>query len=154
MEELFKTDNQQLIYTIGHSTRSIDEFIGILENYSIKVLVDVRRFPSSRKFPHFNKEFLSKKLYENDIKYIHMEVLGGRRGGGLNGYRDYLKTPQAMEGIYKLLSVFHENLRIAYMCAEKLPWKCHRWVLSEYISRNGITVVHIIEKKRIMVHKN
>ena len=139
-----------LFYTIGHSTRRIEEFIKILRKYGIKLVVDVRRFPVSRKFPQFNREELSKSLKENGIDYFWLgDLLGGYRSGG---YRRYVKTDDFKRGIKRLIEVAIDG-KTAIMCAEWSAMRCHRWYISDALARLGHEVVHIINVKRCQTHK-
>src|SRR5688500_9443461 len=126
-----------VIWTIGHSTRSIKEFLSLLEVNGIRLLVDIRTLPGSRRYPHFNKESLSESLKENDIRYEHLLGLGGRRkpnphsinvawrNASFRGYADYMQTDEFM-GHAARLETMARNTRTAYMCSEAPWWKCHR----------------------------
>ncbi len=141
------------VYTIGHSNRSLEEFLEILEEYRIGVVVDVRRFPSSRKYPHFRKEDLERALKEKNIRYIWLgDKLGGFRPGG---YESYMKTVDFKNGFSFLLRIIKENKdeKIAIMCRERLWFKCHRRFISDILVWLGYRVVHIIGKDKIYVHK-
>jgi uncharacterized protein (DUF488 family) len=143
----------QLIYTIGHSTRNLEEFIRLLKENGIKRLADIRRFPGSRRHPHFSREALSVSLPAEGIQYEHFEELGGRRrakGDSENNalhneqfraYADYMGTPEFQAAVDQLLN---SELRTAYMCAEAVPWRCHRNLLSDDLVRRGIRVAHIL----------
>jgi len=141
-----------VIYTVGHSTRPLASFIKILKNYGIGILADIRRFPHSLKFPHFNRESLSRNLMAQNIDYIHIENLGGRRGNGFKGYINYMNSSDFAEGVNKLLKVASSG-KTAIMCAEKLPWKCHRFLVATFLLKIGIQVVHIIDEKNFYYHK-
>src|SRR5262249_36495541 len=141
----------KMIWTIGHSTRSIDEFIEALASQSIQVVVDVRSFPSSRRFPHFNKRELSNSLESASIEYLHLPELGGRRRArkdshntawqneSFRGYADYMETKGFREGIERLLSGARTK-RVAIMCAEAVWWRCHRSMISDYLKAKGVEV--------------
>ena len=133
------------IYTLGTSNRSIKEFLEILKTYQIQVVVDVRRWATSKLFPHFKKENLEKVLKENKIKYYHFENLGGFRK---EGYLEYIKTKQFKEALKKLIRVLKSKPTVI-VCAERFPWKCHRALIGKELEKDGIKVVHIIEKDRI-----
>lgn len=138
------------VYTIGHSTRTIDKLIGILKRYSIELLVDVRRFPYSKKFPWFSRENLCCVLEENGIDYEwHGEALGGYRKGG---YSEYTKTHQYSEGINKLIEFANKKV-VCIMCAESLWFRCHRRFISDSLVKSGIRVIHIYDLGRIYEHK-
>jgi uncharacterized protein (DUF488 family) len=151
------------IWTIGHSTRSLEEFLDLLKYFSIQVLVDIRTFPGSRRYPHFNKEFLMQSLDNVGIQYIHMIELGGRRKpdpasvntawrhASFRGYADYMQTPTFTEAITKLEHLATEK-RLAYMCSEAVWWKCHRSLVSDYLKARGWIVNHIIDKEKITEH--
>ena len=132
------------IFTLGTSNRKIEEFLEILKHFRIKIVVDVRHFPTSKLFPHFKKENLEKILKENEIEYHHLEKLGGYRKGG---YEEYTKTKEFKEGLENLIEIAKE--RTAIVCAEKFPWKCHRAFIARELEKKGIKVIHIIEKDRI-----
>jgi len=147
--------NQLMLWTIGHSTRSIDEFIEALKFFEIQTLADVRSFPGSRRYPQFNKENLRASLAEAGIGYIHLPELGGRRrakADSLNmawqsktfrGYADYMETEAFQKGIARLLEAARER-RTAIMCAEAVWWRCHRSLISDYLKANGVEVIHIM----------
>jgi uncharacterized protein (DUF488 family) len=151
------------IWTIGHSTRSIGEFVDILKKFNIKVLADVRRFPGSRKFPHFNKEFLSEKLNEHHIGYLHIPELGGRRKAqkdsknsawrneAFRGYADYMQTKDFENGIEHLAGIA-ETAPTAYMCSEAVWWRCHRSLISDYLKSKGWEVMHIMDLNKVQEH--
>ena len=148
-------NNQLKLWTIGHSTRSIDEFIEALKSFEIQALADVRSFPGSRRYPQFNKENLRASLAEAGIGYIHLPDLGGRRRAkpdSLNmawqsktfrGYADYMETEGFQKGIARLLEVAREE-RTAIMCAEAVWWRCHRSLISDYLKANEVEVTHIM----------
>ena len=147
--------NQLSLWTIGHSTLSIEEFIDRLKSFEIEVLVDVRSFPGSRRYPHFNQENLSAALAEVQIGYQHLRELGGRRrarSDSLNlawrnesfrGYADYMETAEFREGIERLLTIAGKQ-RVAIMCSEAVWWRCHRSMISDYLKVKGIDVRHIM----------
>jgi uncharacterized protein (DUF488 family) len=128
----------------------MEEFLEILKAHDIKQVVDVRRFPGSKKFPHFNKENLEKVLTENGIGYSYLgNLLGGFRKGG---YRNYTQTKEFKEGLMNLLEIA-KNFRTAIMCAEVLWFRCHRRYISNELVKLGHQVVHIIDQKRSYEHK-
>lgn len=138
---------EKVIYTIGSSKRSEEEFIEILRAYDIEILVDVRSFPRS-KLEHFIKENLSGFLEEGGINYIYLgRELGGFRKGG---YESYTRTEDFNRGIMKLEEVASRG-RTVFMCAERFPWKCHRRFISRELNRRGWKVIHIIEKDRVWI---
>ncbi len=134
----------KIIYTLGTSNRNLDEFLNLLRIYEISQVVDVRRWPTS-KFEHFKKENLEKILKENNIKYFHLENLGGYRKGG---YQNYLKTKEFKEGLKNLIALAKED-KTVIICAEKFPWKCHRRFIAQELKNKGFKVVHIIEKDKV-----
>jgi len=133
------------IYTLGTSNRSIENFLEILKFYQISQVVDVRRFPTSKWFLHFKKENLEKILKENKIKYFHFEALGGFREGG---YENYTKTEEFKKAL-KELALLAKKETTAIICAEKFPWKCHRFFIAKALKNQGFEVFHILEKEKI-----
>ena len=144
--------NNKKVFTIGHSNRNMNEFIEILLKYKIKALVDVRRFPKSTRYPHFNKEVLEQALQKIGIKYIWMgENLGGYRNGG---YEEYMKTEKYLGGINELIEIIGNSPGpIAIMCSERLWFKCHRKFIADTLVEKGYEVIHIIDKDKIQIHK-
>lgn len=153
-----------IIYTIGHSTWSIDDFIDILQKYEIQLLVDVRSIPGSRYNPQFNMEELEQSLNENDIGYIHMASLGGFKNpvpGSVNigwrnkrfqGYADYMQTPEFLKGLNSLIKLSKKE-RTVIMCSEALPWRCHRSLIADALIIRGILVYDIYNMDIIKKHK-
>ena len=143
------------IWTIGHSTHSYEEFLALLQKFEIQQLADVRSFPGSRRYPQFNVENLSVALEKNQIKYLHIRELGGRRKikpNSLNvawrnlsfrAYADYMETPEFLIGIEKL-TTWASQARTAYMCSEAVWWRCHRSMISDYLKSKGWVVWHIL----------
>ena len=143
------------IWTIGHSTRSFEEFVAMLHSFQIELVVDVRSFPGSRRYPHFNKEILINSLPENGIEYLHLLGLGGRRKTvpdsnnmgwrhvAFRGYADYMET-EDFENAAKELEKLGEGKRTAYMCSEAVWWRCHRSMISDWLKMRGWTVWHIM----------
>lgn len=136
------------IYTIGHSTRKLEELIDVLKNFKIEILVDIRHFPHSRHNPQFNKENLEKELPQNNIKYLWLEKLGGFRKGG---YLAYMETEEFKEGLNELIKIAEEKLT-AIMCAEILWFKCHRRFVGDKLKELGFEVIHIIKKNKTQEH--
>ncbi|CAL1519397.1 DUF488 domain-containing protein [Chitinophaga sp. MM2321] len=157
-----KSENHS-IYTIGHSTHSLAEFLAMLQSFDIKILVDIRRLPGSRKFPQFDQENLKISLEENGIKYIHLADLGGRRKAKkdsknnrwnndyFRGYADYMETEEFEKAIVKLEHIALEQ-PTAYMCSEAVWWRCHRSLVSDYLKAKGWTVLHIMATGKILEH--
>lgn len=138
------------MYTIGHSNRSFDEFIDIIKSYRINVIVDVRRFPSSRVVPHFNRENLEDALRKNGIGYVW---LGSQLGGFRKpNYVSYMETHDWDEG-YKRLKELIRRYTLAIMCRERLWFKCHRRFIANKLVREGHIVVHIIDKSKTYQHR-
>lgn len=141
------------IYTIGHSTRGLEEFTALLAEHGITRLADIRRYPGSRRYPHFSGESLQRTLPEQRIAYEHFDSLGGRRtpvsqsenGAWKNeqfrGYADHMATDEFRGAVDRLLA---DQRPTAVMCAEAVPWRCHRNLLSDDLVRRGVEVVHIV----------
>jgi uncharacterized protein (DUF488 family) len=152
------------IYTIGHSTRSIEELVEMLRSFDIQLLVDVRTAPSSRRYPHFNRDTLAQRLPAAGIRYAHMKDLGGWRrpqpdspntgwrSGGFQGYADYMATDQFREALDTLISMSRER-RTAFMCAEATPYRCHRSLISDALTARGLSVGHITAPGRLEDHR-
>ncbi len=153
------------LFTIGHSTRSLDELIDALQAHSIETLVDIRSFPMSRRLPHFNRESLEKALPAAGIKYLWMKDLGGRRKKSLEdspnvalrnesfrNYADYLLLPEFERAITDLIKL-GEQSRTAYMCAERVYFRCHRMLVSDWLVARGHEVLHIDDAKPAEAHK-
>jgi uncharacterized protein (DUF488 family) len=142
------------IWTIGHSTRTIEDFLAMLKAHKIESLVDVRHFPGSRRYPHFNKERLAEFVAKAGIEYHHLPQLGGRRrprpdsrntawrNEAFRGYADYIETKAFAEGIDCLLDLARRK-RVAIMCAEAVWWRCHRGLIADYLKAHGHEVLHI-----------
>lgn len=143
------------VYTVGHSTHSVSDFVHMLQSFNVRVLVDIRRFPGSRKYPRFNKEKLASTLKKAGIGYLHLEGLGGRRqvqpnskndrwrNSSFRGYADYMETEDFEKAIAKLEATALEQTT-AYMCAEAVWWRCHRALVSDYLKAKGWAVWHIM----------
>ena len=160
------TQNTLQIYTVGHSNLSFEQFASLLKEFGICLIADIRRYPGSRKFPHFNRQVLCKLLAVENIEYQWFEALGGRRHTGKNdkslnvglkspgfrNYADHMGTDEFRKAVQELLSTA-ATLRTAVMCAEKFYWKCHRRLLSDYLVAKSIEVVHIIGPGKSSGHK-
>ena len=132
------------IYTVGTSTRSAEEFTRLLTGRNVAVVVDMRRFPSSR-FEHLSSEYISRFLRHADIDYVHMEeVLGGYRRGG---YQAFITSSEFSEGMDKLIQIAGRSM-VALVCAERLPWRCHRRFIGAELEKQGWRVIHIIDEDR------
>lgn len=150
-------------YTIGHSTLTIAEFLLALEFYEIKTLVDIRRFPGSRKYPQFNQDNLKSAVEAAGIKYIHLLDLGGRRkvkfdskntgwrNESFQGYADYMETDEFENAALELAQLALDQTT-AYMCAEGLWWRCHRSMVSDYLKAKGWQVLHIMPTGKTQEH--
>jgi uncharacterized protein (DUF488 family) len=153
------------LYTIGHSTRSIDELVAVLQAHSVRILVDIRAFPMSRRLPHFNRESLEKALPEAGIQYVWMRFLGGYRkkmredspnvalrNASFRNYADYMLTPEFRNAAAELVKLA-EGSPAAYMCAERVYFRCHRMLLSDYLVASGHRVLHIDDAGPARDHK-
>jgi uncharacterized protein (DUF488 family) len=151
------------IWTVGHSTRSEEEFTRILKAHEIEVLVDVRTFPSSRRYPQFNQASLASALALQKIRYQHEPRLGGRRtprpdshntawnNAQFRGYADHMETEDFRQGVEELLEL-SANARVAVMCAEAVWWRCHRSLIADYLKAEGHEVIHIVDEKKTQEH--
>ena len=154
------------IFTIGHSNRSFEEFLNLLKESQIQTLVDIRRFPSSRKFPYFNRDALAPLLEAQGIEYLWFENLGGFRHSGKNesspnaglespgfrNYADHMMTDEFHATVRDLLTIAARR-STAIMCAERFFWKCHRRLLSDFLVAQGAGVIHILESGSLKPHK-
>jgi len=152
---MIRSEQNKTVWTIGHSTRTLDEFIAMLKSFQIELVADIRSFPGSRKYPQYNKEALEISLPQNNIRYLHLKNLGGRRKANpdskntawrhvaFRGYADYMET-EAFKGGIKELEAIASKERTAYMCSEAVWWRCHRSMVSDYLKVNGWTVMHIM----------
>ena len=151
------------VQTIGHSTRTLEEFSELLKTYSVNLLVDVRTVPRSRHNPQFNKETLPASLKQHGVRYIHMPEIGGLRhpkhdsintawkNSGFRGYADYMQTQEFTDSLLKIIALAREN-RLALMCAEALPWRCHRSLISDALVVRHVKVEHVISKDSTINH--
>jgi uncharacterized protein (DUF488 family) len=154
------------VYTIGHSNLPFEQFVSLLREHEIGLVADVRRYPSSRKFPHFSRSVLSGLLTAENINYLWLESLGGRRHSekdsksvnaglksiGFRNYADYMVTEEFRRAVDELLTAAVQS-RVAVMCAEKLYWKCHRRLLSDYLVSQGVEVIHIMDPGKTSEHE-
>ena len=152
------------IWTIGHSTRTIDDFISLLKSNGIKLLIDVRSLPGSKRYPQFNKEALADSLGKAGIRYEHFPELGGRRkpkadspntawrNESFRGYADYMETEEFHEAVERLLDLATDAGPTAIMCAEAVWWRCHRSLISDYLKARGIEVMHILDANKTEAH--
>ncbi len=153
------------LYTIGHSTRTLDELIEVLRGHSIATLVDIRSFPMSRRLPHFNRESLESALPAVGIRYVWMKELGGRRkkirndspnialrSPSFRNYADYMLTDEFRQGMDQLIHLSASS-RTAYMCAERVYFHCHRMLVSDWLSAHGHEILHIDGVGPVRAHK-
>jgi uncharacterized protein (DUF488 family) len=152
------------VFTVGHSTRPFDEFLRLLKAHGVATLADVRRFPRSRKFPHFNDETLAAALPGLGLRYVPMKALGGRRKAspdsvntgwrteGFRGYADYMQTPAFAAGVEELVAVASAAPTVI-MCAEAVPWRCHRSLIADAMLVRGWTVLDIMSETSAPPHK-
>jgi uncharacterized protein (DUF488 family) len=144
-----------LLYTVGHSTRSLDELVETLQAHSIETLVDIRAFPMSRRLPQFNRESLAKSLPAAGIRYVWMKTLGGYRkksredspniglrNASFRNYADYMLTTEFENATADLVALA-EGSRTTYMCAERVYFRCHRMLVSDWMVAHGHEVLHI-----------
>src|SRR5688572_69824 len=151
------------IWTIGHSNLQLDNFLNLLTESSIEAIADVRRFPASRKYPHFNQDNLINSLQHAGIAYEYFPELGGRRhprpdsqntawrNDSFRGYADHMETEEFAAGVGRLLKLATRK-RIAIMCAEVLWWRCHRALISDHLSSRGVLVTHILAPQKTTLH--
>jgi uncharacterized protein (DUF488 family) len=153
-----------VLFTIGHSTHSIQEFIGLLNAHGIRHVVDVRSIPKSRHVPQFNTDAFASSLSGAGIAYTHLKALGGRRhtrkssintgwrNASFRGYADYMATPQFAEGLNALMQIARA-MPTAIMCAEAVPWRCHRSLIADALSLKGWDVRDILTTAPAAEHK-
>ncbi|MGH7854632.1 MAG: DUF488 family protein [Candidatus Binatia bacterium] len=149
-------DTNRTVHTIGHSTRSIDAFLGLLDAHSIELLIDVRRWPASRHCPQFNRESLAASIASHDVEYLWRADLGGFRKPAADSpntgwrvatfraYADFMMTTQ-FDAIMSEMEAIATRSRIALMCAEAVPWRCHRQLLADAFTVRGWAVRHIMD---------
>lgn len=153
------------LYTIGHSTRTLDELVSALHAHGIETLVDIRAFPMSRRLPHFNRESLEGSLPEQGIRYLWIQALGGYRkatrkdsphtalrNASFRNYADYTLTPEFERAAGELLQIANVS-RTAYMCAERVYFRCHRMIVSDWLAAHGHEVFHIDAEGPARLHK-
>ena len=152
------------IFTIGHSTHPLDRFLALLTQHDIEALVDIRRFPGSRRHPQFGKDNLAGALRESGVEYHWPEALGGRRHNqqddspnlglenkGFRNYADYMLSNEFREGVEKLVELARQK-QTAIMCAEGLFWRCHRLLVSDFLVANNVMVQHIMPTGELRPH--
>jgi uncharacterized protein (DUF488 family) len=157
------TTDPATIWTIGHSTRTLEEFLGLLSKYRIEAIADVRRFPGSRRYPHFASDALAETLPAHGIAYQWLPQLGGRRkvqpgspntawrNASFQGYADYIASAEFAAGLDELLTLA-AHTRTALMCAEAVWWRCHRSIIADVLKLRGIEVIHIVDATHTTVH--
>ncbi|HVN84346.1 MAG TPA: DUF488 domain-containing protein [Candidatus Binatia bacterium] len=155
-----------ILYTIGHSNHSLDEFLALVEAHGIQCLVDVRAFPSSRRWPHFNREALAAVLDACAVRYDWCPALGGRRRtskgarsphvawtvAAFRNYADYMDTAEFVRGLSHLVGLAAQS-RTAFMCAEALYWQCHRRLIADRLVVEKHRVLHIQTRDRCVEHR-
>jgi uncharacterized protein (DUF488 family) len=157
------SNTKESIWTVGHSTLLREQFLNVLASFDIQLLVDVRSFPGSRRYPHFNRDNLRDSLSAAGVVYLHMPELGGRRktrpdsqnvawrNESFRGYADYMETAAFREGIEHLMKLASEQ-RTAVMCAEAVWWRCHRSLIADYLKTAGVAVIHILAEGKSQEH--
>ena len=169
------------IWTIGHSTRAIDEFLSLLEENGVKLLADVRAWPGSKRYPQFNKDALAESLNAHGIRYEHFPELGGKRkskpdsrntawrNASFRGYADYMETEQFQNGVERLLAFARSDglgsrrnerdgreavipCAVAIMCAEAVWWRCHRSLIADHLKARGGEVLHVLGANKVEPH--
>ncbi len=152
------------VFTIGHSTRTLETFLGLLQAHGVTRLVDVRTIPRSRHNPQYNQETLPASLKAAGISYTHLARLGGLRharrdssnlgweNASFRGFADYMQTPEFRQGLDELLALTRRE-PVALMCAETVPWRCHRSLIADALLVRGITVEHILSGRRSQPHR-
>ncbi len=151
------------IFTVGHSTLPIERFIALLQTYGIERLVDIRTMPRSRHNPQFNDTALANSLTAQHLGYVHIQALGGLRharkdspntgwrNGGFRGYADYMQTAAFQDALEALIRMSLQQ-RISIMCAEAVPWRCHRSLVADALSVRGVPVVEILSESSYRIH--
>jgi uncharacterized protein (DUF488 family) len=152
------------VWTIGHSVRSADEFVALLQSNGIRRLADIRTIPASRRHPHFGREALAGRLRVEDIEYRHFKELGGLRkprpdspntawrNPSFRGYADYMQTADFLAGLGELLT-YADEAPTTVMCAEAVWWQCHRMLLADALSARGVEVQHVLSATSVQPHR-
>lgn len=156
--------HQGAIFTLGHSTLPIERFVALLRTYGIEQLVDIRTVPRSRHNPQFNESALAGSLPSENFAYVHIAELGGLRrprkdstnagwrNAGFRGYADYMETP-AFETALATLIALSRKARVAIMCAEAVPWRCHRSLVADALAVRGVPAIEILSESNWRMHK-
>ena len=151
------------VYTVGHSTRTLEEFLALLKHHGVEEIVDVRRYPASRRYPHFNSDALAAALAAAGIAYRPEPSMGGRRSArrdsphtawrsaSFRAYADHMETPVFQDALARLIECAASR-RQAVMCAEAVPWRCHRQLISDALTALGVNVHHIISDSPAALH--
>ncbi|HXF67774.1 MAG TPA: DUF488 domain-containing protein [Burkholderiales bacterium] len=158
MNQPRSTGSGSVIYTIGHGNRAIGEFVGLLREAGIECVMDVRAYPASRRHPQFARQALERSLAEAGIRYVwEGKALGGRRrlaegsphvalkSPGFRAFADHMASEEFRDGLGRLVALAKEA-PIAILCAERLPWQCHRFLISDSLLVRGAAVEHIVER--------
>jgi uncharacterized protein (DUF488 family) len=153
------------LFTIGHSTRTIEQLIGVLTEYTVEILVDVRSYPGSRRNPQFGSDAIEQELSKHEIRYLWLPKLGGRRKGlgddsknkcwknqSFRNYADYMETATFGQGIDELIQLSARGT-VAIMCAEAMYWSCHRSMVADFLKSLDVKVTHIFDEKKTQVHE-
>lgn len=155
---------EHTIFTVGHSTRPIDDFIELLQAHGIKEIVDVRTIPMSRHNPQFNGDALKQSLLQKNIRYTYLQELGGLRhakkdsinlgwrNASFRGYADYMATPEFSTGLAALMQIATARETVI-MCAEAVPWRCHRSLIADALMKKGWTVLDIMSPTSATMHR-
>jgi uncharacterized protein (DUF488 family) len=152
------------VFTIGHSTRPIEDLLALLKENGIRTLVDVRRYPGSRRHPQFSRDALAASLTAAGIEYVHEPDLGGRRAArpdsphtawrveAIRGYADHMESPEFQAALERLMERARETPTVI-LCAEAVPWRCHRRLISDALVARGVPVLHILGPRRADPHE-
>jgi uncharacterized protein (DUF488 family) len=155
---------ERAAFTLGHSTLPIDSFLAVLQAYGIERLVDIRTIPRSRHNPQFNDTVLADSLKARHLEYVHLKALGGLRharkdspntgwrNGGFRGFADYMQTEEFRDALAVLIGMSCEK-RVAIMCAEAVPWRCHRSLVADALGVRGVPVIEILSQRSYRVHE-
>jgi uncharacterized protein (DUF488 family) len=155
---------EDVIFTLGHSTLPIETFLALLQAYGIERLIDIRTIPRSRHNPQFNDTALANSLKARHLQYVHLKALGGLRrprqdspntgwrNGGFRGFADYMQTEEFRDALAALMRISREK-RVAIMCAEAVPWRCHRSLVADALNVRGIPVVEVLSRTSRRTHK-
>lgn len=159
-----RRSSKQPIFTIGHSNRSMEEFLQLLKSHGVELVLDIRTIPRSRHNPQFNGDTLAKELRGNGIRYVHLKKLGGLRharadsvnlgwhNASFRGFTDYMQTPEFESGLARALELAKAK-QSALLCAEAVPWRCHRSLVADALFVRDIPVEHIMSATRRQLHE-